>query len=596
MSKLFELTDQQKNIWNSEMFYNGTNMNNIGGYILINEKINLNLLEKAANIYVENTEVARYSISLKDGNPMQTLKDFSPFKLKIVSLNTIDDLYKLTTELVSKPFDILNSNLYNFTIFKLPDGRGGIIPIFHHLITDAWSMSLFISEFINIYSNLLKDNNEFSTYPSYSEYIETCKDYKQSKKYEKDKEYWNEVFSENPDLTYISKKREISSSHCNRKIYEFDNSFYNEISEYCKDHKCSIYTFFMAIFSIYLAKINSTSSAILGTPVLNRSNFKEKNTSGMFVSTVPFKIDIDSNLTFEDFLNKVSLNQSSIFRHQKYPYLELLSNVKEKFDISENLYDFVLSYQNARDNKDSVDINYESFWEPTSNISESIEAHFYDMDGTGKANIYYYYQTEKFTEKDIELLQKRVISICKQVLNGIKLQDIDIICKEDKLLIDKFNDTNFSYDKKETLIDIFEKQVKSFPDKKAVIFKDTYITYKELDEKSNMLANYLLSKNIGKNDVVGIMFKRSLDLHISIWGILKAGATYMLIDPSLPEDRVNYMLENSNAKLVITDLYINYENINLKICETFKNTMPKIKTSNEDSFCIIYTSRFYWNS
>ena len=218
------------------------------------------------------------------------------------------------------------------------------------------------------------------------------------------------------------------------------------------------------------------------------------------------------------------------------------------------------------------------------------------MDGTGKANIYYYYQTEKFTEKDIELLQKRVISICKQVLNGIKLQDIDIICKEDKLLIDKFNDTNFSYDKKETLIDIFENQVKSFPDKKAVIFKDTYITYKELDEKSNMLANYLLSKNIGKNDVVGIMFKRSLDLHISIWGVLKAGSAYMLIDPSLPEDRVNYMLENSNAKLVITDLYINYENINLEICETFKNTMPKIKTSNEDSFCIIYTSRFYWNS
>lgn len=590
MNKFFNLTNQQKNVWNSEMFYSGTNINSIGGYLLIREKINLDLLEKTANIYVQNNEVIRYHFNLNDGNPVQTLQDYEPFKMKVISLKNLKELAKLTTEFVAKPFKVINSNLYKFLLFKLPDGTGGIIPVFHHLIADAWSLSLFISEFVDIYSNLLKGNNEFSPYPDYSEYIVSSKEYRESNKFTKDKEYWSSVFNCNPDLTYISNKREITNSNCNRKICSFEPEFYNKILEYCKNHKCSAYTFFMAVFSIYLAKINSSSSAMLGTPVLNRSNFREKNTSGMFVSTVPFKIDIDSSSDFNTFLNKVLLNQTSIFRHQKYPYSELLQDIKSKYNINENLYDFVLSYQNARDNRASSDLDYESTWEPISNIAESIEAHFYDMDDHGSSNIYYYYQTEKFSEKDIELLHNRIINICSQALDNPCIKDMAVVCKDDLSVLASFNDTDFKYNKRHTLVDIFEKQVKSFPDKKAVIFKDKYITYKELDEKSNSIANYLLSKNITKSDVIGIMFKRSLDIITSIWGVLKTGASYILIDHNLPTDRINYMLNSSNAKLVITNLYINYESVDLKDIDNLNTILPKVDSSNDDRFCIIYTS------
>lgn len=590
MNKLFNLTDQQENVWNSEMFYSGTNINSIGGYILIKEKVDLKLLEKAANIYIEKNEITNYQFDLKDGNPIQYLKDYAPFKLKPVPLDSTYALDKLTTKIVDEPFKIINSNLYKFKLFTLPDGTGGIIAVFHHLIADAWSLSLFISEFIDIYYNLLKGNNEFNSYPAYSEYISSCESYENSSRFTKDKNYWDSVFASNPTLTYISKKRDIASSNSNRTICSFEDSFYTKILEYCKNHKCSVYTFFMAIFSIYLAKINSASSAILGTPVLNRSNFKEKNTSGMFVSTVPFKIDIDSNISFEDFLSNVSLNQSAIFRHQKYPYLKLLSDIKSKYDISENLYDFVLSYQNARDNRASSNIGYISTWEPVSNIAESIEAHFYDMDGTGKANIYYYYQNEKFSSNDIELLHSRIINMCIQALDNPYIKNISILSNEDIDLIDDFNNTDFISTRSESLVDIFENHVKNVPDKKAIIFKDKYITYKELDEKSNKLANYLLDKGVCKDDVIGIMFNRSLDIPISIWGVLKTGASYMLIDPNLPEDRINYMLKTANAKFVITNLFINYDYITLDASNEFSSNLPKVKDSNNDRFCVIFTS------
>ena len=590
MKRLMELSSQQKNIWNSEMFYSKTNINNIGGYLLINQNINISLLEKSANIYIKTNEALRLHFDLKNGEPVQFITDYSPFKLKKVTLKSLNDLYKLTTELVSKPFEVINSNLYNFTLFTLPDGKGGIIPVFHHLIGDAWSMSLFITRFINIYSELLKGNNSFEDTPKYSDYIISCNEYKKSDRYLKDKKYWENTFDVSPELTYISRKKDVNNSCSRRMVCSFDDSLYDKILNYCKTNKCSIYTFFMAIFSIYLAKINSSSSAILGTPVLNRSNFKEKNTSGMFVSTVPFKITIDSDVNFKDFLEKVALQQASIFRHQKYPYLELLENIKNKYNISENLYDFVLSYQNARDNKSTSTIDYKTTWEPISHIAESLEAHFYDMDGNNGANILYDYQIAKFTDDDIKMLHKRICNIAKQAIKNIKVNDISILCDDDEKIIDKFNDTKFEYNRNESLINIFEKVVAKNSDKPAVIFKGQILTYKDLDNESNKLANYLISKGVTRNDVIGIMYNRSFNIHIALWGILKTGASYMLIDPSLPEERINYMLTNASSKFVLTNLYINYPSLNIDDRNSFSNTLPKISSSNEDRFCVIYTS------
>ena len=625
MNKLLELSSQQKNIWNSEMFYSNTNINNIGGYLLINQPVSLDLLEKSANIYIKTNEALRLHFDLKNGEPIQFITDFSPLKLPKVSVESVQALKKLTTELVSKPFKVINSNLYSFTLFELPDGKGGIVPVFHHLISDAWSCSLFITRFIDIYAELLKissdsqnsallkasndlsflsdfkDVSAFENTPNYSDYITSCNEYKQSNRFIKDKEYWENTFDKSPELTYISRNKNANNSKSRRKVCSFDDALYDKILYYCKAQKCSIYTFFMAIFSIYLAKINSTSSAILGTPVLNRSNFKEKNTSGMFVSTVPFKIDLDFNINFKDFLDKVSLTQASIFRHQKYPYLELLENIKEKYNISENLYDFVLSYQNARDNKETSSIDYKTTWEPISHIAESIEAHFYDMDGNNGANILYDYQVEKFDDKDIQCLHKRICNIAKQALQNTSLKDITVLCDDDEKIINEFNNTSFDFDKNENLVSIFEKIANANPDKTAYIFKDQTMSYKELDEKSSIIANYLITKGINKNDVIGIMFNRSLNLPISIWGILKTGASYILIDPSLPEDRINYMLTNANAKYVLTNLYTNYSSINIDeiLYDVSANSkkeynlniiLPKVASSNEDRFCIIYTS------
>ena len=194
----------------------------------------------------------------------------------------------------------------------------------------------------------------------------------------------------------------------------------------------------MAIYSLYLSKINHATSPIIGTPVLNRSGVKEKRTSGMFISTIPFKVDIDKKQPFSEFLKTVAGMQMSIFKHQKYPYDKLLKYIKKKHNLTESPYDLVLSYQNARDNKETSSIDYKTTWEPISNIAESIEAHFYDMDGNNGANILYDYQVEKFDDKDIQCLHKRICNIAKQALQNTSLKDITVLCDDDEKILQDY--------------------------------------------------------------------------------------------------------------------------------------------------------------
>lgn len=598
---VYKLTNPQKNIWDTEMFFSNSNLNNIGGYVYIEEIVDFELLEKAINLYVKKNDALRLKIGVKDGEPYQYLEEFSPFKVNCISLNNFDEVTKLGKDMVSKPFCLTDSNLFLFTIFKLPNGFGGFNVVEHHLISDAWSMSLLINEIMSLYTSLI-NNREIDAleFPSYIEYISSQEEYLNSARFKKDEEFWNSMFNSEPEISYISNKNKNElDTTAKRKAFQLSNKLYNRISAFCKDLNCSIYTFFMAIYSLYLSKINNTFNPIIGTPVLNRSGFKEKHTSGMFISTVPFKVSINSNDNFSQFLKDVANTQMSIFKHQKYPYDKLLQNIKKKYNLSENLYDFVLSYQNARDDTADSCVRHSSNWYENGHILDSLEVHFYDMNNTGTFDIYYDYQLNKFDETEIENIHSRIMEMTNSVLENpdILLKDIKIVSKaEESLILKQFNDTYLEYDKNRTILQIFKGNVKHAPLKPALVFGNKTYTYLQIDEMSNRLANYLLSLKLPKNSVIGFMLERSADVIIGMLATLKANMAYMLIEKSLPETRVSYMLHNANCPLFITSYNVNYVGFEKKVywedIDFFKFSISPTNVIDkpDDYLSVVYTS------
>ena len=605
-SNVYNLTNPQKSIWFTEQFYKGTPIENITGCVIVLEKLNLKALQKAINLFVKSNDSFRLKFTVKDDKPLQYLSSFSEFEIENVMVNTDEDIKDIENKMSNTPFEVLDNLLFSFKTFTFPDGHGGFVITAHHLISDAWTAGLVVNEIMDYYEKIINSQIIDNQNPSYLDYITSEQEYLNSEKFNKDKEFWNEIFKTVPEVATIPSinvENSNSSLSCKakRKQFVIPKETMNLINEFCKQNKASAFNFFMAVLAIYLSRVSSLDDFTIGTPILNRGNFKEKQTTGMYISTIPFRISINHKIPFAEFLSNISADFSKIFRHQKYPYQYLLEDLRKKDSSIPNLYNILLSYQNVRSNKQTSDINYESSWVGNNFISDDIDIHLYDMNDTGDINIAYDYLISKYSIDDICSIHARFLYIINQVLenNDITLNEIEIVTPDEKkkILYD-FNNTSADYPRDKTITQLFEEQVEKTPDNIAVVFENQKLTYRELNERANSLASYLRSKKIGRNDIVGIMVNRSLEMIISILAVLKSGACYIPIDPEYPQDRIEYMLNNSNAKLLLT-----FKRLKNKV--TFDNKLfveldNELYNSNKDNLIninepddlayIIYTS------
>lgn len=551
----YNLTYPQKAIWMIEQFYPNTNINCLGGCSKILEEIDIPRLQKAFNIFLQKNDGLRLRFFVENNEPLQYIANYEEELGEIID-TTEEEFDTYIKKIPPTPFNIINSKLYTFKIYRFENGRGAFESYFHHLISDAWAIALYTNEVMRIY-DALKNNIDILdiSYPSYSDFIENEQKYIASKRFSADKEYWENQFNSSLVLSSLKNDSATFSTNFVRKTFNLSHDNFNKINEFTNSIGSSLPAFLFSIYSLYFSRILENNNLIIGNPVLNRSSFAEKQTFGMFISTAPVILNYDENLSFVDRLLNITKQQSTMYRHLRYPYEEIIKHVKALQNTSSKLYDIVFSYQNARHNLNQIDTPFEITWNPSGNQLESLMIHVTDTNGTGIIAINYDYLTDVFSDKEIEVMHERIENIIEQILNtpSILCKDIDIVSKKELFtLLHDFNDTTCEFNSNTTIIDEFEKGVLEHPSTLALTFENTHYTYAELNSLANQLAKKLIEQNVQPNDIVGILLPRSAEIIISILAILKIGATYMPIEPEYPADRVAFMVENSSAKLIIT--------------------------------------------
>lgn len=281
--KIYDLTNPQKSIWEMEQFYKGTPMNNIGGTVLIHDKIDFAKLIQSIRIFFENNDTFRAKLFFDENHALkQYFEDDYELDTEILPLKDQKDLSILQQEVMNKPFSLINNYLYNVKFFKFSDETGGFIFNVHHLFQDAYSTNLVATKIMNIYASLLKNEKISDPSTSYSNYIYNEKAYMSSDKFQKDKKYWEEIFSSFPDIASLSTKNitPASSHDCSagRELLIIEKEKVERINAYCKKYKFSPFNFFMSIFAVYIGKVKNLKQFVLGSPILNRTNFEEKQT------------------------------------------------------------------------------------------------------------------------------------------------------------------------------------------------------------------------------------------------------------------------------------------------------------------------------
>lgn len=601
--EMYNLTTSQKNILNIEKYYSNTSLNTNCGVANINQEINFELLAKSISLLIKNNPIFRLKFKDINNTTKQYIGDPIHYSPKIHFVSNESELKKIENELSHRA--LYNSeHLFEFEIYRLPNKHGGVIGIVHHLLSDSWGVGLMFDEILKIYNELVSGTYEDSESKyNYIDYISKEQDYFKSSSFQKDREFWNEIYKTIPEvaiLPSINKQKSFSlSCAAERLSYTISADIVSQINNYCKENKISVYNFFMAIFSLYISIASTTNDFVIGTPILNRTNFADKHTMGMFVSTVPFRINVDKSMSFTDFAQNISKSTLSMLRHQKYPYENLLQDLRKVDSSIPNLYNIVLSYQITK--LSTSGLNCSSDWIFNGTSADDIQIHIVDYDNKGILDILYDYKINKYTAGDITNMHNRICYIIKQVLSNssITISNIEIVTEEEKnrILYD-FNNTSLEYQKNETIIDLFEEQVLKVPNKTALIFEDKTVTYQELNKYANSLANHLRNLKIGINDVVGIMVNRSIEMIVSILAVLKSGACYVPIDPTYPRERIEYMLNNSNAKTLLTfkklDNLIDFTNkvfveLNNELYKSNKHNLQVINTPQDLAY-IIYTS------
>lgn len=605
MDKLYPLTHPQMRIWYVEKTFPETGVSNITATVRIREHIDFTALKKALNHVVRVNEALRTRIIEQGNTPKQYFTPYEEFEIGFwdFSNQPIEALYEWDTELSRLPMRYLDSPLFFFAMFKLNESDGGFFSKMHHFITDAWTEMLLYSQIMTAYRTFCEGGQPDPTpLPSYLEYIEREKKYLKSNRFIADQEYWINQFNPVPDLVTLQTKKPAKPTlAAKRKSFILSNEEAENIRTFCRNNEITVFSFLLTMLTIYINRITGSDDIVIGTPVLNRLNSREKKMAGMFISTVPLRFQIDEGAKYIDYARKITANWFTILRHQQYPYDMLQRNLRKINSNLDKLFEITISYQNAKLARELLLWDGSTRWHFAGYQYEPLVIHVNDHDDNGTLILNYDYNTSCFADREIEFIHSHLQSLLDDaLLNPDKpINSLSLIGGEELSRIENFNQTSDDYDRSKLFINLFQQQVNQDPAADALIFHDNVVSFGGLDKMANQFAHCLRSAGICRDDIVAIMLPRGIELVASMLGVLKAGGAFLPIDPTYPPDRIRYVLQNSGTKLTITtpELAKRFSlerraviSPNDKLITQAPISRPPLVNKPEDLVYVIYTS------
>ncbi len=529
-------------------------------------------LNDAYNMLVKNNDSMRLRFKKADGDIVAYVDDFHYTERPFLQLLSDDDVKAAANTFINSPTDFFGGELTRGLLFQTPE-KSGVMICAHHIVVDGFSA--FVScKHINMYIKGMTPPEG----QSYSNYIEKENKYKHSKRFNASKEFWLEQFSENPACNYISS--EITSYDYNSDEFNGDIplDLFNKARVFCEKNEISIPSLFNTVFAAYINRFYDTKSFTIGVPILNRTTQAELNTIGLYMHIVPLVINV-ADCSFTENAQRIENSWLNLFRYQKFTQNDIKQALNETNKPTDTLFDLVVDYLEVENCKD-----YEMKVPHNNLMPFPLEAHIQAFDKDSH-NLKIRYRRSYFSDKDAQRIHKTILTILENALSNPeqRFDELDIISENDFAELEGFNRTFSDYPDDKCLHELFEFQAKKAPNKTAVIAEDRTLSYQELNELSNKIAHGLIDKGVKPEDIVVLILPRNSYLLPVMFGILKSGAGYMSVDPTLPQERIDYMISDSNARYIITE-----DNLSEFITDDISN--PKTDVTPENICYLIYTS------
>ena len=475
-----------------------------------------------------------------DGEPEQVIDDseVSGFKLQVSNCNDVE----AEKAHFVQPFNIVGDCLFRIQLLK-DDQHYYILQDIHHIISDGASRKVLLADIEKAYYGEALEPEQRTL----AEVAKTEDEMSKSPAFDEDKKWYAETFDcgdcYSPLLSdVIVESMRVSKEAKLTRTMDIDVA---KVESFCKQHGIYKSTFFTAAYAFLLAKYNNEQQALFSTIHNGRTDKRLAHSVAMLVKTLPVYAKFTDDTTVLDFLKAGQEQMTGCRQHEAYGYSDAINDlglqIATMFAWHGPLFDS-LSFGGQPLKATRLNNN-------TLEVPLYVKAYIRDSHYEVEAE----YQGSEYSEAMVSQYLESYETVVKGFLATELLRDISIVSEKQTALLDSFNPEGTDYDTTETVVSLFRRQAKATPDAEAVVFKDNRYTYQEVDDISDRIAAYIASKGLGLEDAVSVLINRSEWMAIASMGILKAGCAYQPLDPSYPKERLNFMMQDAGAKLLIAD-------------------------------------------
>ncbi|MFB6366766.1 amino acid adenylation domain-containing protein [Paenibacillus elgii] len=558
------VSSAQRRLWFLDQLYPQNSFYNIPFLFRLKGRLDMDALQKSYRQIISRHESLRTTFAVQNGEPVQRIDDQPEYKWDVIDLTKLPEedrelaaMERFQQE-AQTPFDLSSGPLIRSGLICMqPEDHFFILNI-HHIVFDGWSTGVLCHELEVLYRANLKD--EASPLPPlairYADYAHWQNEYLQGSEIQRQLSYWEEKLSGSLPVLQLPydfpnpSRQTFKGAFASFAISPDLTASFKQIS---RIYGATPFMAFLTVYKILLFRYTGQADLIVGTPIANRKLEELENLIGFFVNTLVIRTSLSGEMSFLDLLHQVKQETLDAYAHQDVPFDRIVEAVQPERNLSGTpLFQVLFNLiDDVRLNLDGLQVQSLEVDNKTSKFDMELTLIQSDEGMSGGIE----YSTDRFEANTIARLIEHYLLLLREVVENpdLPISQLQFMSSEERRqILYQWNQTAAPYPDESCLHDVFVRQAKRTPDKTAVIFKDTCLTYRELDHLSNGLAFKLQTYGVGPDVCVGICMDRSLEMIVAVLGVLKAGGAYVPLDPHYPQDRLNYILEDTQVLVVIT--------------------------------------------
>ncbi len=553
------LSFAQQRLWFLAQMEGDSAAYNMSETVRLEGDLDAGLLHSALKKIVARHEILRTSFIATAGKPFQVIGSANGFEFSCADITyfSADEkeavAQKIVAEFAAKPFDLTTAPLLRAKLITLDENEHLLQIVFHHIISDGWSVGLFLKELGEFYQGNLLPELPIQ----YSDYSIWQQKWRKTDDYQQQLEFWKNQLQDAPPLLELATdfpRPSVQRYQGNQLSAFVSSDLTDKIYAFSRQQGVTPFMTLLSAWQLLMWRYSGQEQVVIGTPIAGRTKTEIENLIGFFVNTLAIKGDLSGNPTFTELLQRTKTITLGAYTNQDLPFEKLVEELNPERSLSYSpIFQVMFAFQNLSATENKLgDLNLSRVKLPSQSAKFDLSLDVFEE--TNGLEFQLEYDVDLFTLETVQQMLGNFQTILESVVGNPEnsLSKVEFLTEgEMQQLLIGWNDNQVEIPSV-CMHHLIEKHAAQTPNKTAVVWNNERLTYGELNAKANQLAHFLQKQGVKPDDIIGVCMERSLEMIVGILGVLKAGGAYLPLDPNYPAERLQYMTNDAGVSILVT--------------------------------------------